>query len=206
MNHRSVVVPPMRKLSGRDRVPKSKILKAALDLFSSRGYEETKMSEIARRVGLSVGALYLRFKGKEELCLELIRDQTKDFDEIARKFSESEEDPFQSLKGYIEFCIGYSFQKKQLLSLFVREHRLPFICPLRKRFLNSQLGIIRSILSAGAEKGVFRRMDNDDTALMIFAGIRGAVLLKIIFETGDAKTISDSLFRLIDQGIRRHPD
>ena len=206
MNHRSVKLPTMRKLSGRDKVPKSKILKAALELFSSRGYEETKMSEIARRVGLSVGALYLRFRGKEELCLELIRDQTKDFDEITRRFTERDKDPFQSLKDYIEFCIEYSFRKKQLLSLFVREHRLPFISPLRKRFLSSQLEVIRRILSAGAEKGVFRSMDRDETALMIFASIRGAVLLKIIFETGDAETISGSLFRLIDQGIRRHPE
>ncbi len=206
MNHRSVDLPLMRKISGRDKVPKSKILKAALDLFSSRGYEETKMSEIARRVGLSVGALYLRFKGKEELCLELIRDQTKDYDEITRKFAESGKEPAQALKDYIEFCIDYAFQKKQLLSLFVREHRLPFISPLRKRFLNSQLEIIRGILSEGTEKGIFRNTDHDETALMIFASIRGAVLLKIIFETGDPETISGSLFQLIDQGIRSRPE
>ncbi len=68
MNHRSF-----------NKVPKSKVLRSALDLFSSKGYSETKMTEIARDSGLSVGALYLRFKNKEELCLELIKDQTKDF-------------------------------------------------------------------------------------------------------------------------------
>lgn len=206
MNHRSVNLPLTRKLSGRDKVPKSKILKAALDLFSSKGYEETKMTEIATRVGLSVGALYLRFRSKDELCQELIRDQTKDYDQISRRFSDASGDPVEALKGYIEFCIEYAFQKKQLLSMFMREHRLPFINPLRKRFLNSQIEIIRDILSAGFEKGVFRPMDYDGTALMIFASIRGAVLMKIIFGTGDVKTMSNSLFQLVDQGIRKHPE
>jgi AcrR family transcriptional regulator len=193
----------MRTLSGRDKVPKTKILKAALDLFSSGGFEETKMSEIARRVGLSVGALYLRFRSKEELCLELIKDQTKDYLDLTRKFMQPGDAPLQALEEYIEFCLEYSFRKKQILSMFVREHRLPFIRPLRKRFLKSQHDIIRNILVAGAEKGVFRPMEYDDAALMIFASIRGAVMLKIIFGVGDVRTMSNSLFQLINYGIRK---
>jgi len=193
----------MKKVSGRAVVPKSRILKVALDLFSSKGYEETKMSEIARRVGLSVGALYLRFRSKEDLCLELIRDQTKDYDELARRFTGAGVDPVQALGDYIEFCLEYAFRKKQLLSMFMREYRLHFIGPLRKTFLKSQHRIIRDILVAGAEKGVFRPMNYDDAALMIFAGIRGVILLKIIFGTGDAKTMSKSLFQLITDGIRK---
>jgi len=196
----------MRKLSGRDKVPKSKILKTALDLFSSRGYEETKMTEIARRVGLSVGALYLRFRSKEELCLELIKDQTQDYEDLTRRFTQPGDAPLQLMKDYIEFCLEYSFRKKQLLSMFVREYRLPFISPLRERFLISQREIISSILAAGVEKGVFRPMDYDDTALMIFASIRGAVQMKIIFGIGDSKKMSNSLFQLISYGIRRDPE
>jgi len=38
---------------------------------------------------------------------------------------------------------------------------------------------------------------------MIFASIRGAVLLKIIFGIGDVKKMGDSLFQLITHGIRK---
>lgn len=48
------------------------ILKAALDLFISRGYAATKISDIAERVGMSVGLLFHYFKSKEALYEELI--------------------------------------------------------------------------------------------------------------------------------------
>lgn len=194
-----------KKTAGvRDKAPKSKVLKAALDLFSSKGYSETKMTEIARSIGISVGALYLRFKSKEELCLELIKDQTKDFFERTKNLQDK--DPLKILKDYIALNLDYAFQKRQLLSLFIREHKLPFIQPLRRNFFKTQHKIIEDILSAGIKRGIFRPMDTKDTASMIFASIRGAVLLKLIFGIGDVKEMSNSLFKLITNGIRRHPN
>jgi len=196
-------MPVMKKTSGRTKVPTSKILKAALDLFSTKGYQETKMSEIARLVDLSVGALYLRFKSKEELCLALINDQTKDYESITQEFTEAGLDPLQALKDYIGFCLEYAFRKKQLLSMFMREYRLSFISPMRKKFLASQQGIIIDILAAGVKKGVFNPVNLEDTSLMIFACIRGAVMMKIMFGIGDARSMSASLFNLITLGIRK---
>jgi TetR/AcrR family fatty acid metabolism transcriptional regulator len=190
MNHRSV-----------KKVPKSKVLRSALDLFSSKGYSETKMTEIARDSGLSVGALYLRFKNKEELCLELIRDQTKDFIERIENLPEAS--PVEVMGNYIALNLEYSFQKKQLLSLFFKEHNLPFLQPIRRKFFRTQHKIIHDILVSGIKGGIFRSMDTKDTASMIFASIRGAVLLKIIFGIGDTKKMSASLFKLITDGIRK---
>lgn len=190
MNHRSV-----------NKVPSSKILKAALDLFSSRGYSETKMAEIAQNVGLSVGALYLRFKNKEELFGELIKDQSKDF--IDRTKNLPGNDPMKTLKTYIALNIDYAFQKRQLISIFFREYNLTFLKPLRKNFFKTQHKIIKDILTAGIKKGIFRPMDIEDTSSIIFASIRGAILLKLIFGIGDVKAMSNSLFNLITNGIRK---
>lgn len=192
MNHRSVT-----------KTQKSKVLKAALDLFSSKGYSGTKMSDIARDVGISVGALYLRFKSKEELCLELIKDQTKDFGERTKNLPDK--DPLKALNAYITLNLEYASKKRQLISMFIREHKLPFIHPLRKNFFKSQLKIIKDILATGAKNGIFGSMNIEDKALMIFACIRGSILLKLIFGIGDAKALSNSLFKLIINGIRRHP-
>jgi len=49
-----------------------KVLKAALALFSRQGFRATTMRQIARRSGLSVGALYHHFGGKEEIFGQLI--------------------------------------------------------------------------------------------------------------------------------------
>ena len=43
------------------------ILDAAEDLLARYGYKRMTMDDLAQAVGLSKGALYLRFKSKEEV-------------------------------------------------------------------------------------------------------------------------------------------
>ncbi len=187
-------------------VPKSTILKTALSLFSSKGYAETKMSAIARNAGMSVGALYLRFKSKEELCLELINDQTKNFRELIDSLVTSKKDPLQIIRAYITLNLEFAFKKQQLLSIFVSEYKLPFIQPLKRNFFNSQQKILRKVLKRGIKEKLFRPMDTKETALMLFASLRGTVMMKLVFGVGDVNTMSNSLFKLVLNGIRRHPD
>ncbi|MEK6527932.1 MAG: TetR/AcrR family transcriptional regulator [Nitrospirota bacterium] len=180
-------------------IPKSKILKTALTLFSSKGYSETKMSEVARKAGISVGALYLRFSSKQALCLELIKDQTKDFCKLTETLPDK--DPLTALRKYVHLNLDHAFKKRQLLSMFIREHKLPFIQPLRTNFFKNQHRLIEDILIRGSKSGVFRHMNTNYTASMIFASIRGTILLKLIFGVGDTKTLGNSLYKFIINGI-----
>jgi AcrR family transcriptional regulator len=51
---------------------KQEILLAALDLFISKGYSDTRISDIAEKVGMSVGLLFHYFESKAKLYEELI--------------------------------------------------------------------------------------------------------------------------------------
>jgi AcrR family transcriptional regulator len=51
------------------------LLGAAAETFAARGYEAATMDEIAERVGLSKGALYYRYKTKEDLFLALLDER-----------------------------------------------------------------------------------------------------------------------------------
>jgi len=46
---------------------RERIIQAAIESFSRTGFDRTKMDDIAKRLGLSKGTLYLYFKSKEEL-------------------------------------------------------------------------------------------------------------------------------------------
>ena len=48
------------------------ILTAALDLFSEKGYSRTTFSNIAKRIGMTRGAVYWHFENKEALLTELV--------------------------------------------------------------------------------------------------------------------------------------
>src|SRR4051794_34948493 len=62
------------------------LVAAAAEVFAEKGYERAGVAEIARRAGLTTGAIYSNFSGKAELLLEAI-DMRVD-DEFDRLFNE----------------------------------------------------------------------------------------------------------------------
>ena len=52
---------------------RAQILNAALELFISKGYSSTKISDIAQHVGVSTGLMFHYFESKEKLYEELIK-------------------------------------------------------------------------------------------------------------------------------------
>lgn len=51
---------------------RSRLVEAASELFAERGYERTSTQDIARRAGLTTGAIYSNFRGKRELLMAAI--------------------------------------------------------------------------------------------------------------------------------------
>jgi len=63
---------PRRKPKGdkRDRT-RAALLEAARALIREKGYERTTLEEVARRAGMTTGAIYGNFKNREELFIAL---------------------------------------------------------------------------------------------------------------------------------------
>jgi AcrR family transcriptional regulator len=57
-----------------------RIQRAAREVFIERGYAKTSIEQIARQASLSVGAIYLYFRSKEDLYVSLLEDTLGMFD------------------------------------------------------------------------------------------------------------------------------
>jgi AcrR family transcriptional regulator len=57
---------------------RERLVAAAAEVFAERGYERAGVAEIARRAGLTTGAIYSRYSGKAELLLDAIDVHTHD--------------------------------------------------------------------------------------------------------------------------------
>ena len=57
---------------------KEKILDVAMQVFSTHGYEGASIRAIAKAAGISIGGVYLYFRNKEELYLNLIKDRIEE--------------------------------------------------------------------------------------------------------------------------------
>lgn len=57
-----------------------RIQQAAREVFAEKGYTKTSIEQVARQASLSVGAIYLYFRSKEDLYISLLEETLEAFD------------------------------------------------------------------------------------------------------------------------------
>jgi AcrR family transcriptional regulator len=88
----------------------TRILTAALALFSEHGFEGTTLQQIADRLGLTKAALYYHFKSKDELLDALINPALSDLDELLAQHERLPPTPARQrafLEAYIDFLLTH---------------------------------------------------------------------------------------------------
>lgn len=92
------------------------ILQAAEDAFAEKGYHNTSIDEIAARVGIAKGTVYLHFSCKEELVVAIFtRDMQRLLEEIEAAAA-AESTARAKLEALLR-CMYTGMQKKQALLL-----------------------------------------------------------------------------------------
>lgn len=66
-------------ISPKQQQKSSAILSAARTHFATRGFESTKLSDVARDAGVAVGTIYLRYKSKAELLSGVLSEVERAF-------------------------------------------------------------------------------------------------------------------------------
>ncbi|MDO4940158.1 MAG: TetR/AcrR family transcriptional regulator [Erysipelotrichaceae bacterium] len=149
---------------------KQEILSVALDLFSSRGYEATSMSQIAEAVNIKKASLYAHYESKQAILDALIETITKQYDNKSL-FSNNDFSKLDSAAEFSELVfkqIDYIINNPQ-----VRKIRKLFMI---EQFRNSELASLcnkytyENVLNYGIElcehlikNGVFV---NEDSTIM----------------------------------------
>ena len=59
-----------RLSAAQEQQVRQRIIRAAVEVFSEKGYHRATIADVVARSGLSVGAIYTHFTGKEQLFLE----------------------------------------------------------------------------------------------------------------------------------------
>ena len=65
--------PPSPPPASAAELTRQRLIRAALELFTSRGYYETTTAQIAKKAGVAEGTIYRHFRSKQQLLNELYR-------------------------------------------------------------------------------------------------------------------------------------
>ena len=96
----------MERKKGKKNQKRKKILDKAWELFRKNGYEETKVEDITRELGVSKGSFYTYFKTKDEVLYEILERIKKENEERISKINVNQE-PSKILEDYVTSKMNY---------------------------------------------------------------------------------------------------
>lgn len=164
----------MNKRSGIES--RKKIINAAMDVFSGKGYAKANIREIAKIAGISVGGIYLYFKNKEELYKSLINDKMLDIGSKLEMTAGRTESATETLSKFLKLHLENALKHKEFILLHIREHGFTFGVNEKKQFFRNQRELIERIIRRGICSGEFRNCNAKDMAKIIMGSLRGIVL------------------------------
>lgn len=95
------------------------LLESAAQLFAEKGVGAVNMAEIAKAAGVGKGTLYRRFSNKGELCLALMDERLRSFQEAQleqmREFSRQGVSYLEQLARFLEALVAFTTTEMPLL-------------------------------------------------------------------------------------------
>lgn len=102
---------------------REEILQAALKLFSTKGFHNVSMHEIAKKSEFAVGTLYKFFSNKEELYKTLILEKSEEFHSVLKAALEKPGSEMEKIKAWVEAKLSVFMDNLDCVLLYLAETR-----------------------------------------------------------------------------------
>lgn len=126
-----------------------KIREAALILFSSKGYHNTSISEVAQKADMSKGLMYNYYDSKEALLKAIVVALIEESQAFARVLDKLE-DPIAKIRATIEYSIEAMEtrpeESRMLLVLFLQRDSMKEVSAFIERATRELIGYFMVIL------------------------------------------------------------
>ncbi len=193
-----------RQLDTRER-KRQRILRAAIEVFASKGYFTARMTDIAHAAEVADGTLYLYFDGKEHLLTTIFDDVLSRFIERTRTELAAVESPAHKLRVLVRLhleTLGRDRSLAQVLQIETR-HSRRFMALLTRGKLGEYLNLLRDIIVEGQDVGAFRRDVNPGLATnLVFGAVDELVNSWLLSDDpGDLVRHHGALLQLLCDGL-----
>jgi TetR/AcrR family fatty acid metabolism transcriptional regulator len=142
--------------SGREK--RDRILRAAVKIFSRKGFFNSKVSEIARAASVADGTIYLYFRNKDDLLISLFEEKMGEVVADVRRRIACGGNALEKLKIFIENHMDLLEREAGLVEVIQVELRqsTKFLKDYTPVKFFEYLEVISDILEEGKKEGVLR--------------------------------------------------
>lgn len=160
---------------------RQKILSSATRLFSTQGYANTSLAQVAKEAQVSKALIFWHFDSKDDLFRTALTDSLAPYSiDVLEALSGLDE--FEQIGKlidvYFEFVSQNVYSVRFLLSLVVREEKnLDDVLDRTTELFRIYRNLLADILQTGREKGTFRTSVNSQAdAALIMATLNGILV------------------------------
>ncbi len=160
----------------RGTITRKKLVNGALELFSTDGYDDATIDDIAQVGGYSKGAYYFHFSTKEDVLMELLRLWTEDRTTALAAHGDDGRTTAASAQELVEAFLSYAQEPRWpgvLLVFWTQAMRSPDVS---KRLVQAYAGWRKTIASAferASATGGLRIESADEAANVVLAAHDG---------------------------------
>lgn len=198
------------------------ILKAAMEVFFERGYQNTTVDAVAKKAGIAKGTVYLYYKGKEDLYASLMIPALEYLGNYMQDFLEDlESGAFQDGVAFMDaFCdvmikghalhreglqIFRAFQIANLFNELSEDTAAIVTAQIKKNYM-----CIRKILAVASERGLIGKANEiiaADVLVGLFLGLVQMEENKMRWTNRDhlASTVKYA-FRMLYKGLCKNQE
>ena len=197
-----------RGTRGGGLAKRERILRAAIKIFSQKGFFSSKVSEIARSAGVADGTIYLYFKNKDDLLISLFEEKMAEVVADVREQVATGDRALSRLRIFIENHMGLLIREAGLIEVLQVELRqsnkfMKEYVPVK--FLE-YLDVISEILELGKREGTFRQDLNVTVARRAVFGALDEIALAYVLSRKRKYNPADAgaeIYRIFAEGLCR---
>ncbi len=164
---------------------KELIKENSIILFAEHGYKGTAINDIANAVGIKKGSFYGHYGSKEELFLELLKEEVSKFLNLVESYNIVIHDKSIMEKLYLLFKKEVEYLNKNKAS-----------CKFLMRFTFSPSAEIKTIINNNLEIEVMRKQINDCNRSIFICAIEEGEIAN-----NDVEELIESFFWLVNTTV-----
>jgi len=166
------------------------IIKAALDVFASKGFNDATISDIAQKAGVADGTCYEYFESKEELLFSIPLEVMQEMIDGILLHLQGIKGAINKIRKYIWFYMNFFDKNKNYASIMLlqlKQNRKFLTAPAYK-LIQAYTKIFVDIVSEGVNEGVIRSDINPKLIRDMLLGLVNHVTIRWLL-TGKPESI-----------------
>lgn len=156
---------------------RKQILEVSSKMFISRGFDNTSLDEIAKKVGVSRGVIFYYFDGKREIGRETVLAGLRQYSEYVLARVDKKRTSKTQLLEFIDACLDYQSLNRETYLLYIdligcfgdAQDKYSLNVSMNRRTRE----LLVNIIEAGQAKGEIAKVSSHDLADVIQGFVDG---------------------------------